>query len=214
MKSLIGVGFIFFALSFCGLGERLKDIAGGRSNSNVNSPASNTQPAQFPPLPPAEKASLTAEQETLLASGSEVAMDEQKLSWRLPSGWKSTDNKSETPIFSSSDGAFLIPTISSLRPDFPIDVAIQGALTTAEVQGRSGKYEMVRLVEIDGVMGVETIEAMPKDKGDPRRHQWIGYRKYNDATQQINIILSTKGSNFDKHRSDFPAILYSMRIGK
>jgi len=214
MRSLTTIGVLIFALNFCGLSDRIKQIAGTGDAPANNSQTSPAQPGQELKPPPAEKASLTPEQESLVESAPETAWEDQGIVWRLPAGWKKTEMKKETAIFSSPDGAFLIPTISLMRDDFPIDVALSGSFTAAQMQARNGKYEFVRLVEIDGIAGVETIERMPEDKGDPRRHQWIGFRRYNGQTQSVNIILSTKGSNFDKHRSDFPAILYSMKIGK
>ena len=55
---------------------------------------------------------------------------------------------------------------------------------------------------------------MPEDKDDPRRHQWIAYRTYLGQKQQLNVMTSTKGTNFEKHSDDFPAILYSMKAVK
>jgi len=70
------------------------------------------------------------------------------------------------------------------------------------------------LLAIDGIPGVEFVEAMPTGKNDPRRHQWIAYRTYLGQKQQLNVMTSTSGTNFDKHKDDFPAILYSMKAVK
>lgn len=70
------------------------------------------------------------------------------------------------------------------------------------------------MVEIDGIAGVEFTEAPPEGKDDPRRHQWIAYRKYLGQTQQLNVMTSTKGTNFNKHTDTFTAILYSMKAVK
>jgi len=67
------------------------------------------------------------------------------------------------------------------------------------------------MIEIDGISGVEFVEAMPEDKSGPRRHQWIAYRTYLGQKQQLNVMTSTKGTNFEKHADDFQAILYSMK---
>lgn len=67
---------------------------------------------------------------------------------------------------------------------------------------------------IDDVKGVEWTETIPEDKSGPRRHQWIAFRNYLGQNQQLNMMLSTKGSNFEKHRDDFPAVMYSMKIAK
>lgn len=81
-------------------------------------------------------------------------------------------------------------------------------------QLKNGKYESVKMVKIDGLSGVEFTEAPPEGKDDPRRHQWIGYRKYLGQTQQLNVMTSTKGTNFNKHTDTFTAVLYSMKATK
>ena len=55
---------------------------------------------------------------------------------------------------------------------------------------------------------------MPEDKEGARRHQWIAFRNYQGQNQLLNIMVSTKGSNFDKQRDTFAAIMYSMKIPK
>ncbi|CAN5280091.1 hypothetical protein BH20ACI2_BH20ACI2_01500 [soil metagenome] len=55
---------------------------------------------------------------------------------------------------------------------------------------------------------------MPEDRSGPRRHQWIGYRNYLGQKQQLNVMTSTKGTNFGKHTDTFQAILYSMKATK
>lgn len=157
---------------------------------------------------------MTSEQQAIADAATETKWDDQGISWRLPSGWKKTDMKKENALFSSSDGAFLIPTISIMPDDFPSEVSLKATYDSALQQLKNGKYESVKYIEIDGVKGVEWLETMPEDKSGPRRHQWIAFRNYLGQNQQLNIMLSTKGSNFDKHRTDFPAILYSMKIGK
>jgi len=116
--------------------------------------------------------------------------------------------------YSSPDNAFLLVNISTLGDNFPVDISLKAYHEQAMQQLKNGKYESVKMVEIDGIAGVEFVEAPPAGKEDPRRHQWIAYRKYLGQTQQLNIMTSTKGSNFGKHSDDFPAILYSMKAVK
>ncbi len=42
MKSLLLLGLIFFALSFCGLTDKLKSLSGGTNSSNSNMTSSNS----------------------------------------------------------------------------------------------------------------------------------------------------------------------------
>ena len=212
MKLLMSFGLLAFALAFCGLGDKLKSLSGS-SNSGSNS-SSNGPSKTSTTSGDAEKPKLTAEQQKISDTATEVKWDDQGISWRLPSGWKKTDMKKESALFSSSDGAFLIPTISIMPDDFPSDISLKATYDSALQQLKNGKYESVRYVEIDGIKGVEWFETMPEDKDGPRRHQWIAFRKYLGQSQQLNMMLSTKGTSFEKHRDDFPAIMYSMKIGK
>ena len=79
---------------------------------------------------------------------------------------------------------------------------------------KNGKYEKVRYLEIDGIKGVEWVEAPPEGKDDPRRHQWIGYRSYLGQTQMLNVMTAVRADNFGKNADTFTAILYSMKIPK
>lgn len=212
MKLFLSFGLIGFALAFCNLGDKLKSLSGSsnsESNSSSNSPSKTSTTSGD-----AEKPKLTAAQQKISDDAAEVKWDDQGISWRLPAGWKKTDMKKESALFSSSDAAFLIPTISIMPDDFPSDISLKATYDSALQQLKNGKYESVRYVEIDGIKGVEWFETMPEDKDGPRRHQWIAFRNYLGQNQQLNMMLSTKGTNFEKHRDDFPAIMYSMKIGK
>lgn len=208
MKSLLTLGLITFALTFCGLQDKLKEIGGG-TNGNSNSASTNSSSGST-----AEKAKPSAAQQAIIDGGTETKWDEQGLSWKLPAGWKKMDTGKETFNYSSPDNAFLLVNISSLGDNFPMDVSLKAYYDQAMQQLKNGKYESVKMVEIDGIAGVEFVEAPPEGKDDPRRHQWIAYRKYLGQTQQLNVMTSTKGTNFNKHTDDFTAILYSMKAVK
>ena len=210
MNLLLSLGALVVALSFCGLSERLQGLTGS-SNSGVNSPASNSP---GPGAAKAEKPKLSAAQQSILDSATETAWADQGLAWKLPAGWKKMDVKKESFNYQSPDNAFLLVNISVMPDNFPMDVSLNAYHEQALQQLKNGKYEAVKLVEIDGIPGVEFVEAMPEDKSGPRRHQWIGYRNYLGQKQQLNVMTSTKGTNFDKHTDDFQAILYSMKATK
>lgn len=208
MKSLLTFGLITFALTFCGLQDKLKQLGGGTSgNSNTASSGSSSGST-------AEKAKPSAAQQAIIDGGTETKWDEQGLSWKLPAGWKKMDTGKETFNYSSPDNAFLLVNISALGDNFPMDVSLKAYYDQAMQQLKNGKYESVKMVEIDGLSGVEFTEAPPEGKDDPRRHQWIGYRKYLGQTQQLNVMTSTRATNFNKHTDDFAAILYSMKATK
>ncbi len=219
MKTILTLGLISFALTFCGLGDRLKQLTGSPgSNSNTSSSNSGTNSAANPPnsssVPSSEKPKLTAEQQTILDTGIEAKWDDQGISWRLPMGWSKMDVKKESFNYKSGDNAFLLVNISVMPDTFPMDVSLKAYYDQAMQQLKNGKYESVRMLEIDGIQGVEFTEAPPEGKDDPRRHQWIAYRTYLGQKQMLNVMTSTKGTNFEKHKDDFPAILYSMKLVK
>lgn len=223
MKIFLSLGLFFFALSFCNLSERISSLRGGGGGSsgsaNQNSAANSATNSTAGAKPEAgdtaaEKPSPTAAQQALIDGGEETKWDDQALSWRLPKGWKKMNATKDSFNYSSPDLAFLLVNISNMPNNFPADVSLKATYDGNIQQMKNGKYENVRYLEIDGVKGVEFVETMPEDKSGPRRHQWIAYRPYNGQIQMLNVMLSTKGSNFESKRDTFPAILYSMKISK
>ena len=210
MKSILSLGLITFALTFCGLGDKLKQISGGNGNS-TNTPSSNSSKTSSGSV---EQPKPTAAQQAIIDGGAETLWDAQGISWRLPAGFKKMQVLKENLNYGSPATGFLIASISVMPDDFPSDTSIEATYTSALEQLKQGKYESVRWLEIDGVKGVEWVESMPEIKDGPRRHQWIAARRYLGQNQQLNIMVSTDGDKFDKHRDTFAAIMYSMKIPK
>ncbi|MFM9903487.1 MAG: hypothetical protein ACKVQJ_02820 [Pyrinomonadaceae bacterium] len=211
MKTFLTLGLIFFALSFCGLGDRLKGLTGsGGSNSNGTTTGSNSSSSPTA----AEKPKISGSQQAIIDGSTETKWDDQGLSWKLPAGWKKMNVGKEQFFYSSPDNASLIVSISAMPDSFPMDVSQKAYFDQALQQLKNGKYESVKMTEIDGITGVEFTEAPPQNKDDPRRHQWIAYRSYLGQKQQVNVMTATKGSNFGKHEDDFAAVLYSMKAVK
>ena len=214
MKSILTLGMITFALTFCGLGDKLKGLTGsGGSNTNTTTSGSNSSSTSASSST-AEKAKPNAAQHAIIDGGTETKWDDQGLSWKLPAGWKKMDMSKESFNYQSPDNAFLLVNISELGDSFPMEISLKAYYDQAMQQLRNGKYVSVKMVEIDGLAGVEFTEAPPPGKDDVRRHQWIGYRRYLGQVQQLNVMTSTRAGNFDKHSDDFAAILYSMKAPK
>ena len=211
MKSILALGALAFALAFCGLGDRLKGIsgAGGGNAANSTGGASASSATSS-----ADKPELTSAQQAIQSNSSEVKWDDQGISWKLPAGWPKMEVRKESLNYGSPGNGFLIASISVMPSSFPADISLDATYTSALEQLKQGKYEKVRWLEIDGVRGVEWVEAMPEDKSGPRRHQWIAFRNYQGQNQQLNVMVSTEGSAFDKHRDTYAAIMYSMKIPK
>jgi hypothetical protein len=212
IRSVLTLGLITFAMTFCGLSEKLKQISGG-SNSTTNTSSNSTGSASSS-TSAVEKPKLTSAQQAIIEGGKETKWDEQGISWKLPSGWSKMDVKKETFNYKSPDNAFLLVNISVMPDSFPMDISLKAYYDQAMQQLKNGKYESVRMLEIDGIQGVEFTEAPPEEKDGIRRHQWIAYRTYLGQKQQLNVMTSTKESNFGKHTDDFAAILYSMKVVK
>lgn len=214
MKLLISLAILFFAFSVCNLSERLSDLKGKSADNQKIVTDSSTDSTDISSDSQVETPELTSAQEAILDNGQKVDWEEQGITFTVPKNWKKISVKKEMFNYASPDLGFLIGTIAVMPDDFPSDVSLKATFDSSLQQLKNGKYENVRYLEIDGVKGVEFVEAMPEDKSDPRRHQWIAFRNYQGQNQQLNIMVSTKGSNFDEHRDDFPAVLYSMKIDK
>jgi hypothetical protein len=110
------------------------------------------------------------------------------------------------------DFQFLIVSISPMGEDFPTDISLKAFYDGAVTRKKNGEVEEVRWLELDGVKGVSFREAMPEGAEDPRRLQWMTYRKFAGQTQMVNLILSTKGRNFDKSLDTLYGILYTTKL--
>ncbi|MDI1241770.1 MAG: hypothetical protein PSX80_07605 [bacterium] len=211
MNSFFAVGALAVVLAFCGIGDRLKQMSGGNSSGNAsNSSGTGTATAKDS----TEKPSLTASQQSIQDSATEVKWDDQGITFKVPSGFAKMDVKKESFNYGSPATGFLIASISVMPDSFPADVSIKATYDSALEQLKQGKYKNVRWLEIDGVKGVEWVESPPEEKDGIRRHQWIAFRKYQGQNQQLNIILSTDQTKFDKQDDAFAAILYSLKAAK
>lgn len=217
MKLLLPLGMLVLALSFC---SRLGDMIGQTTKTETKPDAANSANSNSSNEPKsdddsyAEKPELTMSQQDIIDGGEQIEWTDQDIKWTVPKNWKKMSVSNTSFNYQSPDLAFLLANISNMPNDFPAETSLKATYDSSLQQLKNGKYEKVRYLEIDGIKGVEFTETMPEDKGDARRHQWIAYRTYQGNVQMLNIMLSTKGSNFEKHRDDFPAILYSMEIAK
>jgi hypothetical protein len=212
----ISLGILLLAFTFCGITDKLKQLsAGGGGNSNVASSGTNSGGGSTSSSgSTAEPAKPTSAQQAIIDGGSGYVWDDQGISWRLPAGWKRMDVSKTQFNYESPDNAFLLASVSDLGDSFPMDTSLKAYYDQAMQKLKSGDYQDVKMVSIDSIPGVEFTEAPPKGKDDVRRHQWIGYRRYLGQVQQLNVMTSTKASNFAKHEDDFTAILYSMKATK
>jgi hypothetical protein len=202
MKQILALLLIGFALSLCNLSERFKK-GGSTSGPSATGGAA------------AEKAQPTAAQTAALAGGQQAKWDRQGMSWTVPANWTEEENESKSFMWRSPGGgnaASLIVSISPMDENFPTDASLQAYYEGAKSRAKNGEVDEVKMVEIDGLTGVQFREAAPEKPDGHRRLQWLAYRKYLGQVQGINLMLASEGKDFDRHKDAMYGILYSTKV--
>jgi len=207
MKHILVLLLLGFALSLCNLSERLHGKSGSNSGSSSSSGGGSSSRS-------AEKGQPTAAQTAALAGGQQAKWDRQGMSWTVPSGWTESENESKSFLWRSpgAGAANLIVSISPMDDSFPTDASIQAFYDGAKTRAKNGEVDELKWVEIDGLTGVQFREANPEKPDGIRRLQWLAYRKYLGQVQMINLMLSSEGKDFDRHKDAMYGILYSTKI--
>jgi hypothetical protein len=162
-----------------------------------------------------ERAHPTAAQLAALEGGQEVKWDQQGMTWTVPKGWVKGNIETTTFVWHSSGGggmSSLIAYVSPMGADFPTDISLKAYYDSSVTRKKNGELEDARWLEIDGVKGVAFRESMPEGKDNPRRLQWITYRKFAGQSQMVSVMLATTGQNFEKNLDTFYSILYSTKL--
>jgi hypothetical protein len=207
MKQFVLVLFIGLALSLCNLSERLHK---GGSGSNSSGSSSVSDNGATP-----EHAQPTAAQTAAIAGGKEAKWDRQGMSFTVPSGWTEGQNESKSFMWRSPGGggaASLIVSISPMAEEFPVEASMNAEFDGAKTRAKNGEVDEVKWVEIDGLKGVQFREANPEKPDEPRRLQWLAFRKYTGQVQQVNVMLASEGKDFERHKDAMYGILYSLKI--
>jgi hypothetical protein len=204
MRHILVLLLLGFALSLCNLSERFKKSS---SNSSPSSSSSSSERS-------AEKAQATAEQTAALSGGQQIKWERQGMSWTVPPKWTELENDSKSFLWHSggSGAASLNVSISPMDDSFPTDVSIQAFYDGAKTRAKNGEVDELKWVEIDGLTGVQFREANPEKPDGIRRLQWLAYRKYLGQVQMINLMLSSEGKDFDRHKDAMYGILYSTKV--
>jgi hypothetical protein len=202
------------SLSLCNLADKLR---GSKNDNNTNTSGANSNSNASGPgaadLPPADRPEPTAAQTAALEGGQSITWDQQGITWTVPPKWSKMDVSSKSFNWKSPDlGAFLLTNISVMDASFPVDVSIKAYYDQSVSRQKNGEVAEVRWLELDGVRGVQFLETPPEDKTGPRRLQWIAYRKYAGQTQMVNLMLSSQGQHFDKHKDALYGIMYSTKL--
>jgi hypothetical protein len=202
MKQILALLLIGFALSLCNLSERFKK-GGSTSGPSATGGAA------------AEKVQPTAAQTAALAGGQQAKWDRQGMSWTVPPSWTEEENESKSFMWRSpggGDAASLIVSISPMGENFPTDSSIQAYYESAKDRAKNGEVDEVKMVEIDGLVGVQFREANPEKPDGHRRLHWLTYRKYLGQVQGINLMLASQGKDFERHKDAMYGILYSTKV--
>ena len=209
MKHILLIAAIFFSLSLCNLSERLHGRKTASTGSSGPSSSSSSSGGNV------EHGEPTAAQTAALAGGQQAKWDRQGMSWTVPAKWTQTESEAKSFSWRSpggSDAANLIVSISPMSEDFPVEASINAEYEGARTRAKNGEVDEVKWVEIDGLKGVQFREANPEHPDGFRRLQWIAFRKYLGQVQQINVMLSTDGKDFDRHKDAMYGILYSTKV--
>lgn len=215
MKLLAAIAMLSFALSLCGLREKI--TKSGDSNSNNSNSSSSNSNNSSSTTGDAEKPEMTAAQKATLEGGQQATWAEQGLTWTVPAKWSKVSASENSFQWQSGGGggaAFLIVAVSNLAADFPIDISTKAMYDSDATRKQAGEIIFYRYALIDGVKGVEDLEKEKSQKDDIRRLEWRGYRKHKGLVQLITVILSSQSGNFPTHDDALHAILYSMKIEK
>ena len=208
MKHILLIIALVLVVAACNLSDKFKKT----SSTNSSSPSSTSNGPKSIGDDPVEQPQPTAAQSAAVAGGESVKWDQQGISWTLPSKWKKQSVTTDNFMYGSGDGAFLIVSISSMDESFPTEISLRGFHEGAKVRKKNGQVSELKWLELDGVRGVEFREAKPEVADSPQRLQWMTYRKYAGQTQLVNVILSSNGTNFDKHQDELYGILFTMKL--
>src|SRR5437764_13297255 len=179
-RTLMIVGMTILLASCNKVGQKFDQRDAGSpgaatSSSNGNSSAKGTSPggstsADVTGGETVEKPNPTDAQKAAIEGGEDVKWDQQGMSWTLPKGWIKDDTGNTTFNYRSPGGGdfgFLIVNISPLGADFPTDISLKATYDQNVTRKKNGELEDVRWMELDGVKGIVTREAMHEDKEGP-----------------------------------------------
>ena len=215
MKLLAAIAMLSFAISLCGLREKV--TKSGDSNSNNSNSSSSNSNKSSSSGGDAEVPEMTAAQKATLEGGQQAVWAEQGLTWTVPAKWlkvSASENSFQWQSGGGGGAAFLIVAVSNLGADFPVDISTKAMYDQDATRKQAGEIIFYRYLALDGVKGVEDLEKEKAQKDDVRRLEWRGYRKHKGLVQLITLILSSQSKHFPTHDDALHAILYSTKIEK
>jgi hypothetical protein len=203
---LFGLGY----LSYRGSAPATKDRPFSSQEPTTAQPASGAAGART-----GERPSPTPAQQAAIAGGTSIAWSEQGLEWTVPASWTQQEASDTSFLWKSPGGAdagWINVNISTFPDSFPADASLDAMYSQALDQQKLGNYTEVRLLELDGVTGVQFKEKAPSSADDVQRIQWQGYRKRPGQVQLVNLMVHATRQGFARHEDELYAILYSTRV--
>lgn len=210
MKLIPTLLVLGMALSLCNLSNLMK--RGGDNTGETNSSSSASGEGGGAAV---DRAQPTSAQQAALEGGQEVKWDQQGMSWTVPAKWKEATNEPKMFVWRSPgswDAASLIVNISTMDESFPTEISLQAFYDGAKTRAKNGEVDELKWVEIDGLKGVQFRESNPASPDDNRRLQWLAYRKYAGQVQMVNLMLASRGKDFERHQDAMYGILYSTKL--
>lgn len=131
MKSLLAFGILFFALSFCGITDKIKEQVSETSNNSATKENTDTAEKNSDGDDIVEKPELTDEQQKILDNGKEIKWDDQGINFTVPDGWNKMSVQKQMLNYGSPKTGFLISSVSIMQDDFPVETSLKATHTQA-----------------------------------------------------------------------------------
>lgn len=125
----------------------------------------------------------------------------------LMPNWKIIHDEPNRLDVEGPKGMWLAINISDYGPTFPKEASLKAYTEQARREQQQGKLISWQERIIDGVRGVERVEAPQQGPTDPRRITWIGYK----GTKGVNIVASSKSKDFDNCYPKLNEVVGSLR---
>lgn len=139
-------------------------------------------------------------------TGASVVCTKSGITLSLPAGWQIVRDEPNSLDVQGPNGMWLAIVTNDYGAGFPVEASLKAYADSAKQEKEQGKLISWQERIIDGVRGIQRVEAPMPDPDDPRRITWIGYK----GTVGINIVASSKSRDFDSNYSRLDALLDSI----
>lgn len=171
-------------------------------------------PESLPP-PAWEPASPTPEQAAALRGGKAVTWEKQAMRFTVPADFSEAQVTDVSFWYQNTDGSIaLVASANPLGYAVQPEAHLESLYSQQRPRLKSGTYDDLRYLEVDGVKGVVWRERPTDGQRTPRRLQWTAFRKHDGESQSIGVTITAPGDVFKKNEDLIYAILYSAKIAQ